>query len=277
VKTVPPGHCQIGYHGRCVLALIPSFFDPNPCSVRIEQQPAFILHARPYRETSLLIEAFSRDHGRVGLVARGVRRERSRLPRGVLQPLQPLLLSWIARGELGTLTGAEVASTPFTMSGDALLAAMYINELVLRLGARSDAPTHAFAAYAQCLARLAHDADMAWALRRFERDFLADIGYALALTHTVTGEPVEADVDYLYDPDSGASKWREGAGWPRMSGAALLALDRDERPTTDQLAQLRRLVRATVRHLLGSELNAWALSARPLRMTQVLRERDAQE
>lgn len=231
--------------------------------MRIDQQPAFILHARPYRETSLLIEAFSRDHGRVGLVARGVRRERSRLPRGVLQPLQPLLLSWVARGELGTLTGAEAASTPFLLSGDALLAAMYINELVLRLGARSDAPTHAFAAYAQCLARLAHDPDMAWTLRRFERDFLADIGYALSLSQTVAGEAIEADIDYFYDPDSGASEWRSGTQWPHLSGAALIALDRDERPTAEQLVQLRRLVRVTVRHLLGGELNAWALSARP--------------
>lgn len=231
--------------------------------MRIDQQPAFILHARPYRETSLLIEAFARDHGRVGLVARGVRRERSRLPRGVLQPLQPLLLSWVARGELGTLTGAEVASTPLRLSGDALLAAMYVNELVLRLGARSDAPTNAFAAYAQCLARLAHDPDMAWTLRRFERDFLADIGYALALGQTVAGDAIEVDVDYFYDPDSGASEWRDGTRWPRLSGAALLALDHDECPSIDQLMQLRRLVRVVIRHLLGGELNAWALSTRP--------------
>ncbi len=231
--------------------------------MRIDQQPAFILHARPYRETSLLIEAFSRDHGRVALVARGVRRERSRLPRGVLQPLQPLLLSWVAKGDLGTLTAAEAASTPFMIAGDALLAAMYINELVLKLGARSDAPTHAFAVYAQCLARLAEDSDLAWTLRRFERDFLADIGYALALEQTVAGDAIEADIEYFYDPDSGASNWRGGTPWPRLSGAALIALAHDERPTADQLVQLRRLVRVTVRHLLGGELNAWALSARP--------------
>ncbi|GAA0709131.1 DNA repair protein RecO [Dokdonella soli] len=231
--------------------------------MRIEQQPAFILHARPYRETSLLLEAFTRDHGRVGLVARGVRRERSRMPRGVLQPLQPLLLGWIARGELGTLTGAEAASTPFALSGEALLAAIYINELVLRLSGRNDIHADAFAAYALCLARLADNADMAWTLRRFERDLLADLGYALALTHTVGGTPIEADVDYAYDPDAGAREWRVGSIQPRVAGGALLALDLDESPTADQLAQLRRLVRAVVRHLVGGELNAWALSARP--------------
>ena len=159
--------------------------------MRIDQQPAFILHARPYRETSLLIEAFSRDFGRVGLVARGVRRERSRLPRGLLQPFQPLLLNWIARGELGSLTGAEAASRPLRLAGDVLFAAIYVNELVLRLSERNDPHDNAFAAYSQCLGRLADDSGIAWSLRRFERDFLADLGYALALTHTVDGQPLK--------------------------------------------------------------------------------------
>jgi DNA repair protein RecO (recombination protein O) len=231
--------------------------------MRVDQQPAFILHARPWRETSLLIEAFSRDHGRVGLVARGVRRERSRLPRGVLQPLQPLLLGWVARGELGILTGAESASAPFALSGDGLLAAMYVNELVLRLSARNDAHASTFVAYAQCLARLAEGAAQAWTLRRFERDLLAGLGYAYALTHTARGEPIRADVDYAYDPDAGAAEWREESTLPRVSGAALLALDSDECPDSSQLAQLRRVARATVRHLVGGELNAWALAVRP--------------
>lgn len=231
--------------------------------MRIDQQPAFILHARPYRETSLLIEAFTREHGRVGLVARGVRRERSRLPRGVLQPLQPLLLDWVARGELGTLTGAEIASTPLVLSGDALLAAMYVNELVLRLSGRNDAHVAAFGAYAQCLSRLAEPADIGWTLRRFERDFLADLGYALALTHTAAGTPIQPDGNYAYDPDSGARDWQQDSLFTQVDGAALLALDRDELPPgAEQLVQLRRLVRAVVRHLLGNDLAAWTLSSR---------------
>lgn len=231
--------------------------------MRLEQQPAFILHVRPYRETSLLIEAFTRDHGRIGLVARGVRRERSRLPRGLLQPLQPLLLDWVARGELATLTGAEMASTPFSLSGDALLAAIYVNELVLRLSGRNDAHGAAFAAYAQCLARLADDAGIGWTLRRFERDFFSDLGYGLALVQTADGEPVVEERDYAYDPDSGCGEWYAGSSFPRVSGAALLALDRDDCPSPDHLSQLRSLVRAVVRHLVGGDLKAWALSARP--------------
>ncbi len=231
--------------------------------MRIDQQPAFILHARPYRETSLLIEAFSRDFGRVGLVARGVRRERSRLPRGLLQPFQPLLLNWIARGELGSLTGAEAASRPLRLAGDVLFAAIYVNELVLRLSERNDPHDNAFAAYSQCLGRLADDSGIAWSLRRFERDFLADLGYALALTHTVDGQPLQAQGDYQYDPEAGASPWRDGSAWPRVCGAALLALGRDECPADEQLAQLRRLFRTTIRHLVGGDLNVWALATRP--------------
>ncbi len=227
----------------------------------VEQQPAYILHARAYRETSLLIEAFTRDNGRVGLVARGVRRERSRLPRGVLQPFQPLLLSWVARHELGTLTAAEMATAPLGLAGDSLLAAIYINELVLRLSGRNDAQPSAFANYALCLSRLAGE-PAAWALRRFERDFLADLGYALALEQAADGRPIDADADYGYDPDAGAVAWRDGMRWPRVHGATLLALAHDEAPGREALLQLRRLVRAVVRHLVGGDLNAWSMAVR---------------
>lgn len=227
----------------------------------VEQHPAYILHARAYRETSLLIEALTRDHGRVGLVARGVRRERSRLPRGVLQPFQPLMLSWVARGELGTLTSAEMAAAPIPLGGDALLAAIYVNELVLRLNGRNDPQPTAFANYALCLARLSEE-PAAWTLRRFERDLLADLGYALALERTADGQPIDAEADYGYDPDAGALPWRDGMRWPRIAGATLLALAHDEPPEREGLMQLRRLMRGVVRHLVGGELNAWSMAIR---------------
>ena len=232
--------------------------------MRIENQPAFILHARPWRETSMLVEAFTRDHGRVGLVARGVRIARSRFPRASLQPLQPLLLGWSARGELGTLTGAEQTGSRWTLSGDALLAGMYVNELVLRLSSRNDPHHDAFAAYTECLARLAEQPDIAWTLRRFERDFLADLGYALMLTHTAEGEPIDAARSYAYVPDAGPVPWNANNSFPRVSGGALLALDRGEAPGAAELAELRGLVRGVIRHLLGGGLNAWNLSSRRL-------------
>lgn len=228
--------------------------------MRIDQQPAFILHARPYRETSLLLEAFTRDHGRIGLVARGVRRERSRLPRGLLQPLQPLLLDWVQRGELGTLVGADAAAAPLPLAGSALMPALYANELVLRLSGRGDPHAGGFASYAQCLARLAWEEDAAWTLRRFERDFLADLGYALALLQSMDGAPVEDDVDYAYDPAEGPRPWQAEGSALRISGGALRALALDLQPSPSQLAELRRMMRATVRHLVGGELNAWKMA-----------------
>ncbi len=227
--------------------------------MRIETQPAYLLHARPYRETSLLLDAFTRDHGRVGLVARGVRRERSRLPRGLLQPLQPLVLDWVAKGELGTLTGAEAAGMPLPLAGEALFPAMYLNELVLRLSARNDPHPEAFGAYALCLSRLAGEPNPAWALRRFERDFLAGIGYALALDRTAAGDPVEAAADYAYDPDSGPLPGDARSHWPRISGAALLALAGEDCPPPAQLRELRALARAVIRHVAGGELASWTL------------------
>ncbi|HEY6984728.1 MAG TPA: DNA repair protein RecO [Rhodanobacteraceae bacterium] len=232
--------------------------------MRIENQPAFILHARPWRETSMLVEAFARDHGRVGLVARGVRSARSRFPRASLQPLQPLLLGWSARSELGTLTSAEQTGTRWILSGDALLAGMYVNELVLRLSSRNDAHHAAFAAYTECLARLAEQFDIAWTLRTFERDLLADLGYALMLTHTADGDPVDAASAYAYVPDAGPIPWSGNSRFPRISGAALLALDRGDLPGVTELAELRGLIRNVIQHLLGGGLNAWSLTSRRL-------------
>jgi len=230
--------------------------------MRFENQPAFILHARPWRETSLLLEAFTRDQGRVGLVARGVRSARSRLPRASLQPLQPLLLDWTARGELGTLTAAEPTGTRWRITGDALIAGMYVNELVLRLTSRNDAHPAAFAAYTECLVRLAEESDIACTLRRFERDLLADLGYALMLDAASSGEPIDPDATYGYAAEAGPIAWREGSHLPRVSGAALIALDRGEKPAPAALEELRRLMRTIVRDLAGGDLNAWTLSAR---------------
>ncbi|MBX3689656.1 DNA repair protein RecO [Dokdonella sp.] len=233
--------------------------------MRVDGQPAFVLHARAWRETSLLLEVFSRDHGRVGLVARGVRRERSRWPRGLLQPFQPLLLAWAGRGELGTLVAVEGASAPLQPQGQTLLAGMYVNEFVLRLSGRGDPHPRAFSLYAQCLARLNGEESVAWTLRRFERDFLAAIGYGLVLDQAADGSPLQAAHDYAYDPEAGARVWQGQRSGVRVCGAALLALAADDCPATDELRQLRGLVRGVVRHLIGGELESWKLTRPALR------------
>jgi len=229
--------------------------------MRIEGQPAFILHGRAYRETSLLLDCLTRDHGRVGLVARGVRRERARLPRALLQPLTPLQLGWSGQGELATLNQIDAVAAAFELQGDALLCALYLNELVLRLLPRHDPHPAVFADYLETLARLARGDSLAWTLRRFERDLLAQLGYGLVLDLQADGAPIDPATDYAWRPDHGAVRWRQQArDGARLRGAALLALARDEEPDPKEMPALKRLMRAAIaQHLGGMELRAWSM------------------
>lgn len=231
--------------------------------MRVEQQPGFVLHERPYRETSLLVEAFTRDHGRVGLVARGVRTQRPRIARASLAPLQPVVLSWNGRGELATLTAAEPVGMALRASGEGLLGALYVNELLVRLLPRGDAQPELFERYAACLADLAAGGAPAWALRRFERDALAELGYALELAHEAdAGGAIDPAREYSYDPERGAVPWALRPLAPRVTGAVLIALAREAEPEATSLRAMRGLMRALLRHHLGGrELNAWRMFA----------------
>jgi DNA repair protein RecO (recombination protein O) len=227
----------------------------------IEQQPAYVLHARAYRETSLLLECLTRDHGRVGVVARGVRRERARMPRSQLEPFQGLALDLQWRGELATLRGAEPRGAPLRLAGDAGLAGLYLNELVVRLTGRQDPHPELYEAYARALARLAGGEALAWSLRRFERDLLEAVGYALQLEHDELGEAVAADGLYRYQVEQGPVPVA-AAGEHVLRGADLLALARDRMPDAAGLAALRRMMREVIRfHLGGAELRAWRVLA----------------
>jgi len=227
--------------------------------VRVEQQPAFVLHARPWRETSLILEALTRDHGRVGLIARGVRRERARLPRALLQPLTPVRLDWSGRGELATLTAADAAGPMLPLAGTPLLCALYLNELVMRLVPRHDPHPELFGDYVIAIERLAGNEDPAWTLRRFERDLMGHLGYGMLLDADAdSGEPVVPANVYAYRLDAGPVPWRGPADGLKLSGAALLALAEDRLPAQADLVALRRLMRALISHRLeGQTLRAW--------------------
>jgi len=228
----------------------------------LDQQPAYVLHARPYRETSLLLECLTRDHGRLGVVARGVRRERARLQRAQLEPFQPLALDLLLRGELATLRGAEPVGMPLRLAGDAGLAGLYLNELVVRLTGRQDPQPDLFEAYDRTLPRLAGEGTLAWQLRRFERDLLASVGYALQLeTEADSGEPIMPEGWYRYQVEHGPVACAAGAARV-IRGADLLALAADQRPDAAGVAALRRLMREVIRfHLGGAELHAWRVLA----------------
>ena len=229
--------------------------------MRVEQQPGFILHARPWRETSLLLEILSRDFGRVGLVARGVRSARSRTPRALLQPLTPLNLAWSGQGELATLTAVEATGAPLGLIGEAVLCGLYLNELVTRLLPRGDPHPGIFSAYLAALQRLSKSTLHAWQLRRFERDLLAELGYGLVLEHAAdSGMPLEPGAHYAYRLDSGPVAWHTASDGLKLRGSALLALAADREPDAEDLAALRRLLRALIaHHLEGPGLRAWSL------------------
>jgi DNA repair protein RecO (recombination protein O) len=199
------------------------------------------------------------------VVARGVRRERARLQRAQLEPFQPLALDLLLRGELATLRGAEPAGPPLRLTGDAGVAGLYLNELVVRLTGRQDPLPRLFEAYARTLPRLAEAGALAWQLRRFERDLLAALGYALELeTEADSGEPVVADRWYRYQVEHGPVACAAGAPGA-IPGGDLLALASDRRPDAAGLAALRRLMREVIRfHLGGGELHAWRVLAAAL-------------
>ena len=235
--------------------------------MRVDAEPLYVLHSRPWRETSALLECLTRSHGRIGLVARGLRRERSRFPRGLLQPLQPLVAAWVGAGELATLTSCEAAGAAHGLVSERLYSAVYLNEVVHRLTVRADPQPALFDAYAECLRRLARGDAEAWTLRRFERDLFAELGYALGLEHEADhATALVAGRDYAYHPDRGAVPWHDRAGGTRIGGTALIALGADRQPDPTSLAELRRLTRAVLRHLLGGgSLKAWTLTTPPLR------------
>ena len=226
--------------------------------MRIEQQPAYVLHSRPYRETSLLLELLTRDHGRLGVVARGVRGERARLRRAQLEPFECLAVGLLRRGELATLTAVDISSVRTSIHGNAVLAGLYLNELVVRLTGRDDPLPQLFDAYARTLQRLSIGNQLAWTLRRFERDLLQAIGYGLPLQYDArSGEALDPAGHYRFSVGEGPLRCADAEG-DVLRGGDMLALDADQMPDTHGLLALRNMMRQVIRfHLGGGELRSW--------------------
>jgi len=219
---------------------------------RRDAEPGYVLHTYPYRETSLIVEAFTQTHGRVAMVARGAKRPRSEL-RGVLQAFQPLILSWFGQQELKTLFRAEWRGGLPLIGGGALLCGFYLNELLMKLMAREDPHPAFYESYERALGELAAGAPQAPLLRCFELDLVAALGYAMPLTHEAdSGAPLEPDARYHYVFDRGPQRAppRPGMKLPRVRGATLLALAarRCDDPAT--ALEAKRLMRDVLDHYL---------------------------
>ena len=228
---------------------------------RVELAEAWVLHSRPFRETSLIVEAFSRQFGRVGLVARGGRRPRSALTLAAL-PFRPLLLSWSGRGELATLTAAESAPGQAPLAppaGESLLAAMYLNELLLRLTRREDPHPELFGHYSQALGELCSGCALAPALRRFELQLLASLGFGLNLESDIEGRALAPDSVYCYRLEQGAAVLPSGARSGEamnFSGAELLGIGSGDWDNGDTRGAARRLLGTAIDfYLEGKPLN----------------------
>lgn len=222
---------------------------------RLEEQPAFVLHSYPYRETSLVLEVLSRQHGRVALVARGARRPRSVL-RGLLMGFQPLTLSWFGRGELRTLHRAEWQGGQPQLQGKALLCGFYLNELLLNLMARDDPHEQLFDYYQRTLQRLAHEVDHAAILRCFEKHLLQELGYALLLAQEAdTGQAIDPAKSYRYIVDRGAiaDSGNISEGLPVL-GKTLQDMAADDFGDAVSAQQSKQLMRMLLNHHLAGKV-----------------------
>jgi DNA repair protein RecO (recombination protein O) len=224
---------------------------------RVDHQPGVVLHSYPWRETSLIVEVFTRDHGRVALVARGAKRPTSQF-RGLLAPFFPLAVSWSGRNEIKNLVRVEWIGGLAALRGDALLAAFYTNELLVRLLARGDAHELLFARYLEALQRLRGEPPYAATLRAFELDLLTEIGYAAALEHCADDAPIDPEGRYEVDGQGAARRLASGNGHAAagFSGRTLIACARREFGDAATAAEARTLLRQLIGyHLDGRPLN----------------------
>ena len=230
---------------------------------RADHQPGYVLHTYPYKETSLIVEAFTRNFGRVALLARGARRPRSAM-RGVLLSFHPLRLGWSGSTEIGNLISAEWSGALQPLSGRGLMCGFYLNELLLRLLPRDDAHETLFDIYGDSLRRLSEGETQASVLRGFEKRLLSELGYAPLLEHeALSGAPIEPSRRYVYEPDRGPVATNASNGNFVVSGQTLLDLAADEYSRPETRDEARMLLRS----LIGQRLHGQVLHTR-----SVLRE-----
>lgn len=219
-------------------------------SEKIDGDPAFVLHTRPWRETSLIVDVLTRHHGRIGLVARGARRQSSSLKTRLI-PFQPLTLSWFGKAQLRTLHAAEWQGGGLMLRGHALMCGFYLNELLLRLLPDGDAHEGLFDLYAGALSALNGQTDVEPVLRRFELDLLSELGYAQPLGHLDNNAPLQPASRYSYTLGHGVTAWQRDT--PGYRGKTLLDLAAGDLTDPITLAEGKILMRTLLAHYLGDK------------------------
>lgn len=231
-------------------------------------EPSYILHSRPYRDNSLLVDIFSREHGRIGAIAKGAKQAKSKF-NGLLQPFSLLIVSWRGRGDLMTLTDAELQQAALRLKGPQLISGFYVNELLTRLLQRHDPHQTLFDVYHETLCMLEKGEHEEPVLRRFESWLLQETGYGLILDHDAeTGEVIQSEASYCYHIERGPVKITESSNQQGLviSGQTLLAIKNETLESTTQLKQAKQLMRAIIAHHLGDK----PLHSREMAMHKVL-------
>ena len=227
--------------------------------MRVQGQPAFVLHARAWRETSFIVEVLTQDYGRLALVARGMTGAKKHNQRAALQPMQYVRLDYQLKGEMASMQQVETLDVAPRLQGDYLLSTFYVHELLLKLLPRQDAANEVFELYQKTRNRLALQESLAWTLRRFERDLLQAIGVGFAFDIAHDGQPCDPAARYRIDSEHGPVRDNRHSA-SSVSGAALIALANDKMPINEQLQELRAVLRGLIKEQLGNtELKSWGL------------------
>jgi DNA repair protein RecO (recombination protein O) len=224
----------------------------------MENQPAWLLHSRPFRETSLLLDFFTQDHGRVSAIARGARDPKSRY-RPLLQPFIPLQISLVGRSELLNLRSIEASGPALRLCGPHMFSALYVNELMVRLLAGHESDKTLYGHYEAVLHALSSGLEIEPVLRRFELQLLENLGYGLQLTHdALNGELMLHDAWYYLQTDSGFVRQMQVQAVDSASsianlysGQVLLDMSRADFTKANTLKIAKRLLRLVLEHHLG--------------------------
>ncbi|PPD50485.1 MAG: DNA repair protein RecO [Methylobacter sp.] len=215
-------------------------------------QPAFVLQQRNFRETSLIIEVLTRDFGRLSVLAKGVRKAKSKTA-GLLQPFVPILISYVGKAELKTLTTVEMADSFAKLTGLALYCGFYVNELIGCFLHKHDPHPEVFVHYQSCLTRLAQEATLEPALRTFELDLLESIGYGL---HAEINKSSISSTSYSFDNDRGLVADAKGL----LSEQTVQAIQSRQFNDSQVLSEVKLLMRQVIDiHLQGRQLKSRAV------------------
>lgn len=222
---------------------------------RVSLQSTFVLHRRPYRESSLLLEVFSCDYGKVALVAKGVRKNRSAVS-AILQPFNPLKLSWSGKTDLHTMTAAELIPPGIFLSGRSLYCGLYLNELLHYFLHRHDPHRNLFSHYAATLVALAEQRDIEKALRYFELALLDETGFGLQIEQELeNGGRIRTDRRYQYRIGQGLVELENSVGG--IAGSTLINLVQRDLDGPVQLSESKKLMRKVIdQHLAGKPLRS---------------------